>query len=560
MLYYCNQLFYYAMQKIIIPIISFCLLLSYSFAQPNLLPFQSIAPDSIKKHIFVLGNDSLAGRGTGSKGCERAARYISDALRSYGIRNISTSANYFQTFPLHGSTPIEGTEFKLFAPKDSYTLRLQEDYVLYSAGAQTFIPTSVRLIFVGYGIVAPEFDYNDYQNIDVKNAIVVFLSGEPRSSDDSFFDGERSTIHLSVGMKQKIALARGAKGSILIPNPNDHSMDDWYEQQREFLFEEVRLLFSPSENLNILLNPKLAPFLFTDAQYSFDETTSFDKKGMMKSFPLTLRAGFQGKFKERDFLSSNVVGMIEGTDSVLKDSYVLISAHYDHLGIGKSVDGDSIYNGVFDNASGVSALLEIARTVSISSQRPKRSIIVLFLTGEERGFLGSQYYCLNPVVPLYKTIANINIDGISLFEKIKSVIGVGAELSTMGELLQQTVKPLGLSMEDIPKELFRHDQFRNSDQFMFAQAGIPSLLIAEGLHYESTSFQNGIDRYTLWAEEKYHSPFDDLLQPMNFDAAAQHASLILHFTMLLANGDAVPRWYENSPFLNARLRSVSEKK
>ncbi|MFA5834342.1 MAG: M28 family peptidase [Bacteroidota bacterium] len=541
---------------------TYTVLLNVAFAQTVMPPFAleaKISADSIKTHIMKLGDDAYEGRGTGSSGCENAAAYISNALRLYGIRHLSGLPDYFQKFPLHGSTPIEGTEFKLFAAKDSYTLRLQEDYVLYSAGAQTFIPTSVRLIFVGYGIIAPEFDYNDYQNIDVKNAIVVFLSGEPASVDESFFEGGRETVHSSFAMKQKIALARGARGSILIPNPRDRSMDDWYEQQKHFLFEEVRLLFAPSENLNILLNVKLASFLFTDAPHSFEEVETFDTKGTMKSFPLTLRASFQGKFKERDFLSANVIGMVEGSDPVLKDSYVLLSAHYDHLGIGVPVEGDSIYNGVFDNASGVSALLEIARSIAANQERPKRSILFVFLTGEERGFLGSQFYCLNPVVPLYKTVANINIDGISLFENVRSFIGVGAELSTLGTMLQTTAASLGLTMDEIPHDLFRYDQFRNSDQFMFAQAGIPSILIAEGLHYQSSAYSDGINRYTTWAEEKYHSPVDDLQQPMNFDAAAQHASFVLQFALSLANSNNAPQWYDHSPFLNARLRSISKR-
>lgn len=520
----------------------------------------AISQDSIQHHIMVLGNDSLQGRGTGTAGCAKAAEYIRQCLQSYGVTPFSNSHEYFQTFPLHGSTPIVGTDFKLLTSNESYSFRLLEDYVLYSAGAQTFIPASVPLIFVGYGIIAPEYDYNDYQNIDVKNAVVVFLSGEPTSDDNSFFDGERMTVHSSFVMKQKTALARGAKGSILIPNPSDHTMDDWYEQQRQFRFEEVRLLFTPSENLNILLNPKLAHLLFSGARYSYKQIETFDKRGTMKSFPLIARVGFQGKFTEREFLSSNVVGLIEGSDPVLKDSYVLLSAHYDHLGIGVPNENDSIYNGVFDNASGVSALLEIARTLMLNGQKPKRSVIILFLTGEERGFLGSQYYCLNPIVPLYKTIANINIDGISMFENIRSVIGVGGELSTLGEMLQQTMTPFGISVENIPTDLFRTDQFRNSDQFMFAQAGIPSILVAEGLHYDSTSYDDGIIRYTNWTNDKYHTPFDDVHQPMNFEAAAQHVSLILQFAVSLANDTTEPRWNEHSLFLNARLRSISEHK
>jgi len=361
-------------------------------------------------------------------------------------------------------------------------------------------------------------------------------------------------------MKQKLAFARGARGSILLSNPTDYSMDDWYEQQRQFLFEEVRLLYSPSENFNILLNPKFLKLLFAESPYTFEQIAAFERKGTMKSFPLALQAEFHGKIRERDFLSTNVVGFIEGNDPVLKNSFVLLTAHYDHLGIAEPVDGDSIYNGVIDNASGVSTLLEISRILSSNSQLLKRSIIVLFLTGEERGFLGSQFYCLNPLVPLYKTIANVNIDGLSVFEKVQSVIGVGSELSTMGEILHQTIMPLGLFMEEIPKDLFRPDQFQNSDQFIFAQAGIPSMLVAEGFHYESTSFQEGVVRYTTWSGEKYHTPFDDLTQPLNFEAAAQHSTLTLQFILSLANGSTEPQWYDRSPFLSARLRTLSEQK
>lgn len=346
-------------------------LLSAVIVLPQLLLSQdslfTISPDSLRRHITILSDDAMEGRGTGTPGAERAARYIEEALRSYGLRPAPGMNGFRQSFPLHGSRPADGTEFTLYLPKDSYALRLQEDYVLYSAGAQTFLPTSVRMVFVGYGIVAPEYDYNDYQSVDVTNAIVVFLSGEPQSADDSYFDGARLTDHASFVRKQKTALARGAKGSILVASPSDRSMDDWYEQQRHFLFEEVRLITAPSENLNILLNPKLTPFLFTDAPYTFEEIAQLEQKGRMKSFPLSLRAAFQGRFRERDFLSSNIIGMIEGSDPALKGGALLLAAHYDHLGIGAPVEGDSIYNGTFDNASGVAGLLEIARTMSAES-------------------------------------------------------------------------------------------------------------------------------------------------------------------------------------------------
>jgi hypothetical protein len=553
MLRYCEQYHPPILRTALLIILLVLTPLSPAAAQSNTAP--TIHPGSLRAHMMVLADDSLEGRSTGSHGIERAAVYIEQQLQSYGLSRVPGAAGYRQTFPLHGSTPADGTEFTLYAPKDSYSLRLQEDYVLYSAGAQTFTPASVRMVFAGYGIIAPEYDYNDYQSIDVANAIVVFLSGEPGSSDDTYFDGPRPTSHSSFLLKQKTALARGARGSILIASPTDRSMDDWYEQQRHFLFEEVRLLFTPSENLNILLNPKLSPFLFTDAPYSFDDVAAFASRGRMKSFPLTMRASFQGKFRERDFLSSNIIGMVEGSDPDLRGSHLLLTAHYDHLGIGPAVDGDSIYNGAFDNASGVAALLEIARSMAAETIRPRRSILFAFLTGEERGFIGSQYYCLNPAVPLSATIANINIDGLSLFERIRSVIGIGAEYSTLGTALQRSMAEVNIAVEELPAELFRTEPFRNSDQYMFAQAGIPSILISEGLRYERTPYAEGLARFTSWAEERYHTPADDLRQPMDMEAAAQHASLIRRFVLSLADQTDEPQWYPGTPFQHARLRS-----
>lgn len=557
MLRYCEQ-YHPLRQRAALLCLALLLVLPPAAAQPRITTV--IDADALRTHMMVLADDSLEGRSAGSRGIERAAVYLEQQLRSFGLARVPGAAGYRQTFPLHGSTPAAGTEFTLFAPKDSYSLRLQEDYVLYSAGAQTFTPASVRMVFAGYGIIAPEYDYNDYQSIDVTNAIVVFLSGEPESADTTYFDGPQLTAHSSFTLKQKTALARGARGSILIASPSDRSMDDWYEQQRHFLFEEVRLLFTPSENLNILLNPKLSPFLFTDAPYSFDEVAAFSARGRMKSFPLILRASFQGQFRERDFLSSNILGMIEGRDPSLRGSYLLLTAHYDHLGIGPAVDGDSVYNGAFDNASGVAALLEIARTIAADTLRPRRSILFAFLTGEERGFLGSQYYCLNPAVPLSATAANINIDGISLFERTRSVIGVGAEYSTLGSELERSMAAVAIAVERIPAELFRLEPFRNSDQFMFAQAGIPSMLVSEGLQYERTPYAAGLVRFTSWMEERYHTPADDMHQAMDFSAAAQHTSLIRRFIMDLADAPDEPQWFSDSPFRHARLRSPKEGK
>ena len=514
----------------------------------------------LRRHMEVLAHDSLEGRGVGTPGCEKAAEYIRSTLQSYGIKATQQYPSYLQTFPLHGSRPVEGTSLKVISRSDTILLQLQNDYVLFSSGAQTFIPLPTRMVFVGYGIVAPEYDYNDYRNIDVKNAVVVFLTGEPRSNDDTFFAGEKSTTHSSFVMKQKIALSRGAKGSILVPNPNELLTEDWIEVQSHFLFEEVRLPVTPSENLNIMVGRQSSNLFFSGAEYSLDEIAGFDRAGAMKSFPLPGKISFQGKFKERDFRSSNVIAMIEGSDPILKDSYLLLTAHYDHLGIGVSVNGDSIYNGLMDNASGTSALLEIARMLSHPDIRPRRSVIIAFLTGEERGFLGSQYYCFNPVVPLHKTFANINIDGISLFEQVRSVIALGSEMSTLREFVDTALVSTGILCEEIPEGIFNEDQFRKSDQYIFAQAGIPSMLVSEGFQFERTTYDDAIARYAEWSDMLYHSPFDDLHQPMDFSAAAQHTNIIVRIALTILNSEVEPAWHTDIPFLQERLRSIAEKR
>ncbi|MFA6541677.1 MAG: M28 family peptidase [Bacteroidota bacterium] len=524
-------------------------------------PAQGIfSEERLYRHIAVLGDDSLQGRGTGTVGCETAARYIEDQLKAYGLTPPPGQSSFLQTVPIHGSTPLAETQLSFYDRDTVVHAELQKDYLLYTTGDQTFIPAPVPLIFVGYGIVAPEFDYNDYQQIDVTNAIVVFLSGEPFSADSAYFDGDRPTIYSSLALKQKTALARGARGSIMIPNPREHEMNNWYEQQRQFFFEEARLLYAPSSNLNILIHPRIAQLLFHHAPYSLSDVERMDKKGSMKSFTLALRASFQGKFFERDFLSSNVVGMIEGSDPALRDSYVLVSAHYDHLGIGPPVNGDSIYNGVFDNAAGVSATLELVRAIAHLKEKPKRSIIVAFLTGEERGFLGSQYYCFNPAVPLYKTVADINIDGLALFDSLNSVVGLGKEFSTLGDFLAVAAKECGLRVDDPPAIFLDLQPFSNSDQFMFAQAGIPSMLIMEGLRYKHTSYEEGLRRMITWGKEIYHSPFDDLHQPMDLHAGVQHTMLLYTMIMNLANSAETPEWYPGSIFRSARLQSRAEKR
>ena len=394
--------------------------------------FESISANNIQHHLEMLANDSLEGRAVGTKGAEIAANYISNSFSNLKLKSIAKDNSYFQNIPMHGSNPLSNSELVFILDKDTMHLAFAEDYFLYRSGQQTFMPTFLPIVFVGYGIVAPEFDYNDYQSVDVEGKIVVYLDGEPISDDEEFFDGPLPTIYSNAESKRRIAFARGCAGTIQIAT---ESYENWDDVKNDFQFEDVTLAYTVSGNLNILLNLHEADKLFFGSEYSFNDVIEMHNRQSIKSFDLKTKMRFRGVFKERDFISSNVIGMIEGSDPELKNTYLIISAHYDHLGIGEPVKGDSIYNGALDNALGVSVLLELAKSFSSLESRPKRSIIFIATTGEEKGLLGSIYYTDNPLVPLHKTIANVNIDGIAMFRDFSSIVGIGMEYSTLDRFL-----------------------------------------------------------------------------------------------------------------------------
>lgn len=508
-------------------------------------------------HASVLAHDSLRGRATGTEGTARAAAYLASRLGEYGLRSLPGAPGFLQPVPLHGSIPLPSSSLQLHGEDGVRELALFDDYLLYKTGAQTFIPRPQRLVFVGYGIVAPEFDYNDYQNIDVTDAIVVCLDGEPPSGDDGYFDGPRSTLHSIPEMKQRIALSRGARGSIVLPVPRSARGYGWADWVRMFSFEEVMPPIMLPSHLSVLMRLEAATMLFAGARYSLKDVLEMDARGSVRSFPLKTRLTFIGRFRERDFVDHNVAALLPGSDPLLRDSYVICSAHYDHLGVGPAVRGDSVYNGLVDNALGTAAVLELARVLSTQEFRPRRSIVFLFVTGEEKGLLGSQYYCANPLVPLHKSIANLNIDGVAMIDEFDDMLAIGAQYSTLEQMMSALGSEIGLRLAEVPPVFEINDPFASSDHIAFAQAGIPSMLVMEGMSYRNVGAA-GFESFVNWGRERYHTPFDDLEQPLHTGAMTQHLRLLLATLSMLANTWSPPQWLRGEKYINARLQSIAE--
>lgn len=543
-----------------------CLIFSFggfsAFGEDSIFlsAISSISPENIRTHLEVLGSDSLQGRGTGQPGGELAAEYLASRFKKLGIVPVCNGRSYFQDVPMHGNKPLSDSEMRLFTEKGNYDFQLWDDYLLYKSGDQTYTPKPLPVVFAGFGISAPEFDYNDYQSIDVSGKIVAFLDGEPYSEDKNYFDGNQPSVYRYPESKIRMALAHGAAGCIFIPNMAENPMLLWEKLQLQFAFEDVTLAYTASAGLALLLNPLSAQRLFIGSEYSLNDIFSMYVEKGIKSFPLETRLSFKGTFKRRDFISRNVIGMIPGSDPELKDSYLLVSAHYDHLGIGPAVLGDSIYNGVMDNAIGAAALLELARAFSEMPEKPKRSIIFLLTTGEEKGALGAMYYADNPAVPLYRTIANINIDGLAFIDEIKSVIGIGSEYSTLEKFLSDAAQKNGLFVTDIPESFNREEGFNLSDQIAFANAGIPSMLVVDGPDFVHLTKEDGLARLLDYGMRKYHTPFDDLGQEMDLNASALHLRVIFTLCYDLAQSDSEPEWKAGATYSNERLRTRAEKR
>lgn len=497
----------------------------------------------IKTDALFLASDSLEGRKTGERGNTIAAEYIKQRLKKYNLKP-GFKNSYFQNVPIHSSIASNQSKMIIYTSKFAKKLNYGIDYLIDESGEQTIIPKPYPLVFVGYGIDAPEFNYNDYRYLNVEGKIVVFISGEPGSNDSSYFNGKIPSLYSYPAVKHKIAISKGARGSILIRLPNDRYLPTWEGLRKEYTRDYMVLAGSFIGNLNLIFTYHAARWLFADSDYNMKDIVELHSDNKMISFPLEARISFIEKFKQKDFISHNVLGVIKGSGKN-KDEFVLVTAHFDHLGIGEPVAGDSIYNGFLDNALGTSSVIEIARILNSYKNLLNRSILIMLVTGEEFGLLGSRYFLYNPPYNLSNIVANINVDGIAVIDNFKSIVGIGAKYSTLGEILDKTVKQENLKTAGIPPEFRYWESFHRSDQSAYAQAGIPSILISEGLDYVHYSKQKGIKKYIEYMQY-YHTPFDDIHLKINYSAVKQNVYFLTKYIIGVANSKSRPQWYPNS--------------
>ena len=507
---------------------------------------ERVKAEDIRQHIAVLAHDSLKGRLPGTGEYDKAMAYVVDQYKELGIlpKGNKEGTSYYQELTIITALVDEQASFLIMNDRD--TLRAGQDYFFIGNADAAVSAFNGELIFAGYGVEAPEYGFNDFSNMDVKNKVVAIMDGVP----DIFPASERAYFG-NLETKIRTLDEHGAAGMFFILSPEVKAP---FERIHANISKRgFKMVMMPSgkasgtiahgKNLKMggIMNWDFAKKLIKDADTAWANYRDL-KAGQIKfSKPNELRGKVTSVSTE--IKSANVVGVLEG--SSLKDEYVIHTAHLDHVGIGRPVEGDSIYNGAHDNASGVSAMLEIARLYSQLPSKPKRSVIFAAVTAEEMGLLGSRYLAANPTVDPGSIIANVNTDMPTLIAPIMSVEPLGAEQSSIMEVVERSTKLLGLTID--PDHAPEEVRFVRSDNYNFILEGIPALRMKYGLKTKDSP--TGLDSLiTAFTKKVYHQPSDELNETFDFEAGRTYVKLQFMNSYLINYADKRPTWNHDSFF------------
>ncbi len=492
------------------------------------------------EHIKVLAADNMEGRDTGSPGLKKAEAYVVGQLKSAGLQPAGVNG-YYQPVKFVSRRLVEQeSSAALLRDGKAEALTLGED-AIFSTRVDLAPEVEAPLVFVGYGLSIPENDFDDLAGLDLKGKVAVLISGSPSQIPSAL-----SAHHQTAAERWKPFLAAGAVGIVTIPNPA--SMDvPWSRIALNRLHPSMDLAGSEfseteGEKLAIYFNPAHADKLFAGSGHSFQELAELAKdRKPLPHFPLTASIRARARLKTKVVMSSNLVARLPGNDPQLKNEYVVLSAHIDHVGIGEPVNGDRIYNGAMDNAAGVAVLLDVAASLKQHPAPLKRSLLFVFVTGEEKGLLGSKYFAAHPTVDPKSMVADINVDMFRPLVPLKLLTVLGLAESDLGDVARQVAEADGVSVQPDPQPL--RNVFVRSDQYSFIRHGVPALAmdVAPSTPEQKQMFQD-------WLTKRYHAPSDDLGQPVDLAAAGKYEEIIQQLLVKVADDPQRPQWKADSFF------------
>lgn len=492
-------------------------------------------------HIEFLASDDLKGRDTGSEGHLKAARYVAGEFERSGLKPAGKSG-YFQPVKFEVKQIVdEKSSLELVHDGKAERLTLGEDANLSMRG-DIQESTDAPAVFAGYGFGVPEKNYDDLAGLDVKGKIVVYLAGGPKS-----IPGPLKSHYQSGAERWKYLKAAGAVGIANIPNPK--SMDIPWSRMALARFMPSMSLADPALDetgglrLAVVINPERADKFFKGTGHTIAEILkAADHDEALPRFPLAVSIRAHVQLKKSQVESQNVAGMLPGSDPKLNDEYVFLTAHLDHVGVGPAINGDTIYNGAMDDASGIASILEIARLIHESKVKLRRSLVFLAVTGEEKGLQGSRYFAGHPTVNEKNIVADINLDMFLPLHALHYIEVQGLAESTLGDDIRTIAKESGVEIQ-ADKEPQRN-LFIRSDQYSFIKKGVPALAFKFG--YLPGSPEERLHKE--WLKNRYHAPSDDLNQPVDKTAAAEFNAIILKLAERVANAGERPQWKQDSFF------------
>jgi Zn-dependent M28 family amino/carboxypeptidase len=517
---------------------------------------EAITPDGMLAHIKVLASDEFEGRAPGTKGEELSIKYISDQFKQIGLKPGNPDGTYTQEVPLAG---IKSEPRMSFVIGDkTIDLKYPDDFTASSARLQPEIKTdNSDLVFVGYGIVAPEYGWDDYKGVDVRGKTLLMLIGDPpipdpkdpSKLDEKMFKGKAMTYYGRWTYKYEIAAQKGAAAAVIIHETGPAGYP--YSVVRTSWAKENYEIDSPNKNRDAVgarswITLDTAKKLVTDSGQDFD---ALKKSAITKEFrPVTLKAKASIDIKQqlRSFKSHNVIGKLEGSDPKLRDEYVIYTAHWDHLGRHPELQGDQIFNGAVDNASGIASLIELAAAFKKLNPPPKRSVLFMATTAEEAGLLGAKFYAEHPLYPLEKTLADINIDTVNQWGKTRDIEDLSDNNSTLDDLLAAAAKRNGRVMT--PNSEPEKGHFYRADHFEFSKRGVPSLYTRGGKDFIGKPANFGQQKRDDYTAHHYHQVSDEVDPNWDLSGAVQDVDLLFEVGHQVANGDKFPEWKAGTEF------------
>ena len=516
----------------------------------------AINGDSLMAAVRVLSSDEFEGRAPGTLGEEKTVAFLTERFKGLGLVPGNPDGSWVQNVGMVGITPTSETSVTVGGK--TLPLKFPDDIVVATLRhlEQVEVPTS-DIVFVGYGIEAPEYGWDDFKGTDVKGKTLILLVNDPPLPDSTMFRGIAMTYYGRWTYKYEQASAKGAAAAIIVHETGPAGYP-W----------EVVVGSRGRENIDIARENKNAgrvPIegwiqlekareLFKAAGEDFDALHKLAGTKEFKPVELKAKAHFRVRASLRQFSSRNVVAKLEGSDPALKDEYVIYSAHWDHLGRDTTRQGDQIFNGALDNASGTAGLLEIAKAFKTLNPAPKRSILFLAVTAEEKGLLGAKYYAENPLYPLNKTLADINMDGVNQWGKTSDITVIGLGNSTLDDVLREIATPLGRTLRPDPEP--EKGYFYRSDHFEFAKKGVPALYTGDGIEYIGKPPGYGEEKRAEYLANDYHAPSDEIKPGWDFSGGVDDLRLLFQVGRRVADGATWPEWKAGAEFKAIREASL----